>query len=74
MAEQDRIAIEEAALVLAAIAELARTDEVFGRKISHLPVPGGKEIFRFASAIGATAARYPTDWVLARRRASEEAA
>lgn len=67
MNNRDRIAIEEAAIVLGAIAERMRTNPEFALHFSHLPVPGGRPIAGFASAIGATATRYPTTWAQARR-------
>lgn len=70
----DRIAIEDAAIVLRAIAERGNTDPDFARHLNYLPVPGGNSMLHFANAIAATAARNPTDWVEAQRRRDEAAA
>ncbi len=68
----DRIAIEEATLVLAAINARAQEFPEFAAHIRSLPVPGGKELSTFTSAIGCVAARYPTEWRAARQRELEE--
>jgi hypothetical protein len=73
MTKPDRIAIEEATLVLKAIADRAFDSPEFARQISNLPVPGGKPIQHFLHALSATSSRYPTDWSLARRRNHEAA-
>jgi hypothetical protein len=69
----DQIAIENAAIVLAEIAKLAAVNPDFARHLSNIPVPGGRPIFHFANAIGATSARHPTEWRRARRRDAEAA-
>lgn len=62
MTEQDRIVIENAALVLKSIADRVHANPDFAQHITHLPVPGGAEMMKFAHAISATATRYPTRW------------
>jgi hypothetical protein len=57
MTKPDRIAIEEATLVLKAIADRAFDSPEFARQISNLPVPGGKPIQHFLHALSATSSR-----------------
>lgn len=74
MHRDDRIAIENAALVLKSIMDRAHDNPEFARHIHNLPVPGGSPMSHFANAISATATRYPTEWMLAKRRDSQDAA
>lgn len=74
MTREDRIAIENAAIVLAEVAKYAETHPDFLRHLANIPVPGGHPFFTFGHAISATSARYPTEWRADRRRAAEDAA
>jgi 3-hydroxymyristoyl/3-hydroxydecanoyl-(acyl carrier protein) dehydratase len=55
----DRIAIQDATLVLMAIVDRIEANQEFARHFQHMPVPGGKPIIEFMQALSAVASRYP---------------
>lgn len=74
MNRNNRVAIEEAALVLRALMDRAYDHPDLARHLTSLPVPGGKPMSAFASSLGRVAVQYPTPWAEARARESADAA